>query len=136
MIAVDTNILVRYITNDDQEQGILAANLLDKYTGQEKSILINNIVLCELIWVLDRGYKYKKAEIIKTLKLLLSSIEFEFENHELAFLAVFKYETTDADFSDILIGIINSNLACSTTYSFDKKACRTKDFTLIDNIVE
>lgn len=81
MIAVDTNILVRYITNDDEEQGILAANLLDKYTGQEKSILINNIVLCELIWVLDRGYKYKKAEIIKTLKLLLSSIEFEFENH-------------------------------------------------------
>ena len=42
MIAVDTNILVRYITNDDQEQDILAANLLDKYTGQEKSILINN----------------------------------------------------------------------------------------------
>ena len=132
MIAVDTNILVRYITNDHKEQAILASKLLDKYTGQEKSILINNVVLCELVWVLDRGYKYKKTEIIKTLKLLLSSIEFEFENHELAFLAVFKYETTEADFSDILIGIINANLGGSTTYSFDKRACKTKDFTLIE----
>ena len=132
MIAVDTNILVRYITNDHKEQAILSNKLLDKYTGQEKSILINNVVLCELVWVLDRGYKYKKTEIIKTLKLLLSSIEFEFENHELAFLAVFKYETTEADFSDILIGIINANLGSSTTYSFDKRACKTKDFTLIE----
>lgn len=132
MIAVDTNILVRYITNDHKEQAILSSKLLDKYTGQEKSILINNVVLCELVWVLDRGYKYKKTEIIKTLKLLLSSIEFEFENHELAFLAVFKYETTEADFSDILIGIINANLGSSTTYSFDKRACKTKDFTLVE----
>lgn len=132
MIAVDTNILVRYITNDNQEQAILATELLEKYTGKEKSIFINNIVLCELVWVLDRGYKYKKTEIVKTLKLLLSSIEFEFENHELSFLAVFKYETSEADFSDILIGIINSNLGCHTTYSFDQKACKTKDFELLN----
>ena len=82
MIAVDTNILVRYITNDDKEQALLATTLLDSYIGKEKSIFINNIVLCELVWVLVRGYKYQKEDIIKTLKLLLSSIEFEFENHE------------------------------------------------------
>ena len=92
MIAVDTNVLVRYITNDDKEQALLATTLLDSYIGKEKSIFINNIVLCELVWVLVRGYKYQKEDIIKTLKLLLSSVEFEFENHELAFLAVIEYE--------------------------------------------
>lgn len=128
MIAVDTNILVRYITNDDEEQAILATKLLDKYKGQEKSIFINNIVLCELIWVLLRGYKYKKSEIVRTLKLLLTSIEFEFENQELSLRATFEYEKADADFSDILIGITNHHLECTPTFSFDKNALKSKYF--------
>ena len=98
MIAVDTNILVRYITNDDPEQSIVASELLNKYIGKEKSILINNIVLCELIWVLSKGYKYQKIDILKVLKLLVSSVEFAFENHEVTFLAMIEYEQADADF--------------------------------------
>ena len=128
MIAVDTNILVGYITNDDKEQALLATTLLDSYIGKEKSIFINNIVLCELVWVLVRGYKYQKEDIIKTLKLLLSSVEFEFENHELAFLAVIEYEKAEADFSDILIGLLNNYRNCSVTYSFDQKALKLKYF--------
>ena len=128
MIAVDTNVLVRYITNDDKEQALLSTTLLDSYIGKEKSIFINNIVLCELVWVLVRGYKYQKEDIIKTLKLLLSSIEFEFENHELAFLAVIEYEKAEADFSDILIGLLNRYRNCSVTYSFDQKALKLKYF--------
>lgn len=128
MIAVDTNILVRYITNDVKDQSILATKLLDSYIGKEKSVFINNIVLCELVWVLVRGYKYQKEQIIKTLKLLLSAIEFEFEHHELAFLAVIEYEKAEADFSDILIGLINHYRTCSTTYSFDQNALKLKYF--------
>ncbi|NBY35009.1 MAG: PIN domain-containing protein [Alphaproteobacteria bacterium] len=128
MIAVDTNVLVRYITNDDKEQALLATTLLDSYIGKEKSIFINNIVLCELVWVLVRGYKYQKEDIIKTLKLLLSSVEFEFENHELAFLAVIEYEKAEADFSDILIGLLNHYRNCKVTYSFDQKALKLKYF--------
>ena len=84
--------------------------------------------MCELVWVLVRGYKYQKEDIIKTLKLLLSSIEFEFENHELAFLAVIEYEKAEADFSDILIGLLNHYRNCSVTYSFDQKALKLKYF--------
>ena len=128
MIAVDTNVVVRYITNDDKDQSIMATRFLDSYIGKEKSIFINNIVLCELVWVLVRGYKYQKEQIIKTLKLLLSAIEFEFEHHELAFLAVIEYEKAEADFSDILIGLINHYRNCSTTYSFDQNALKLKYF--------
>ncbi len=128
MIAVDTNVLVRYITNDDEEQSMLASKLLDNYVGQEKSVFINNIVLCELIWVLAKGYKYRKEQVIKTLKLLLASIEFEFESHELAFLATIEYETAEADFSDILISLINHNTGCTATYSFDQNALKSKYF--------
>ncbi len=127
MIAIDTNVLVRYITNDDEEQSILATNLLEKYSEKEKSIFINNIVLCELVWVLLSGYKYKKVEIVRTLKLFLSSIELAFENYELAFLAVTEYENTAGDFSDILIGLINNHQGYQT-YSVDKQALKSKYF--------
>lgn len=129
MIAVDTNILVRYITGDDEKQSMIAAELLETYSNQEKSIFINNIVLCELIWVLTRGYKYKKSEIVKTLKLLLSAIEFEFESHKLTFLAAAEYERSDADFSDILIGLTNNFCGVKTTYSFDQNSLKLKYFT-------
>lgn len=128
MIAIDTNVLVRYITNDDDEQFTKASLLLDQYAGQEKSILINNIVLCEFIWVLTQGYKYSKPQIIQTLKLLLASAEFDFEHHEIVFLACIEYENSAADFSDMLIGVINDSYNCSATYSFDKNACKTKYF--------
>lgn len=75
-----------------------------------------------------RGYKYKKSDILKTLKLLLTSIEFEFENQELALRASFEYEKADADFSDILIGITNHHLGCNNTFSFDKSALKSKYF--------
>jgi predicted nucleic-acid-binding protein len=127
MIALDTNVLIRYITNDNEEQAKLAADLLEKYSGKEKSVFINNIVLCELVWVLSSGYKYKKVEIIQTLKLLLSSIELSFENYELAFLAVTEYENASGDFSDILIGLTNHHSGYKT-YSFDKQALKSKYF--------
>ena len=60
MIGIDTNILVRYLTKDDIEQAITASNLLEQYSGDESSVYINNIVLCEVIWVLESGYKYPK----------------------------------------------------------------------------
>ena len=63
MIAVDTNVLIRYITSEDKEQSIIATKLLDSYIGKEKAIFINNIVLCELVWVLVKGYKYQKEQI-------------------------------------------------------------------------
>lgn len=128
MLGVDTNVLVRYLTNDDKVQASLASELLEKYSGQENSIFINNIVLCELVWVLAGTYKYKKEEILKVLKTLVSSIEFCFENQRIAFLALIEFEKNSADFSDILISLINNDFECTETFSFDKKASKIKFF--------
>ena len=62
MIAIDTNILVRYITQDDLQQAEAAANLLAIYNNKPQSIFINNIVLCEFIWVLEKGYQLLPAK--------------------------------------------------------------------------
>lgn len=64
MIGIDTNILVRYVTGDEEVQSKKADDFLKQYIGQSASIFINNIVICELIWVLEKGYRYRKNQIV------------------------------------------------------------------------
>jgi predicted nucleic-acid-binding protein len=61
MIGIDPNILVRYLTQDDSEQAKIVEKTLNKYATSSQSIFINNIVICELIWVLERGIIIKKV---------------------------------------------------------------------------
>ena len=123
MIGIDTNILVRYLTNDDLGQCKKISEFFAKYKNTPRSIFINNIVICETVWVLDRGYKYSKEIIVNTLKLICRTPEFAFENHNLIMQSIIEYENNNAiDLSDIIISIFNKNIGCRATVSFDKKA--------------
>lgn len=122
MIGIDTNILVRYLTQDDIEQAKMAEALLDKYLTKPESVFINNIVMCELMWVLDRGYKYSKDQIIKVVRQILSTEEFAFENQKVLWLVLEQFEKKRLDFSDALIGHLNKNQGCESTFTFDKAA--------------
>ena len=92
MIGLDTNILIRYLTNDDKEQAKLASKVIEEYTSQSQSLFINNIVMCELVWVLTRGYKYKKDQIVSVLRHILRAIEFSFEDQSILWEALDEYE--------------------------------------------
>ena len=122
MIGIDTNILVRYLTQDDIEQAKTAEALLNKYLTKPKSVLVNNIVMCELIWVLDRGYKYSKDKIIDVVRHIISTEEFAFENQKVLWLALDQFEKKRLDFSDALIGQLNKHQGCEATFTFDKAA--------------
>ena len=131
MIAIDTNILVRHITQDDAEQSKKASDLIKKYAGVESSILINNVVLCEVVWVLESVYKFSKHQIIEVLKAILTSFEFCFEDYKILWQSVLEMEKSSADFSDILIGQINKSKNSISTYTFDKSASSLGYFTKI-----
>ena len=128
MIGIDTNILVRYLTQDDETQLMIASRIINQYEDKPESIFISNIVLCELIWVLERGYKYNKKEIVNALQAILSTIEFTFEYHEILWLCLSDYEKFTADFSDILLGKISKLHGCEYTVTFDSKAAALKGF--------
>ena len=132
MIAIDTNILVRYITQDDLQQAEAAENLLAIYNNKPQSIFINNIILCEFIWVLEKGYKYTQQQISSTIRIILSTEEFVFEYHNVLWLALEDYEHNKADFSDSLISKLNYNLGYKQTFSFDKSAIKNNLFTPCD----
>jgi len=132
MIGLDTNILIRYLTQDDKEQAALATKLIEEQTGIPHSIFINNIVLCELIWVLDRGYKYKKENIICVLRHIFSTEEFAFENQNILWEALDEFENNSLDFSDALIANINHTKGCKKSYTFDKEASLSRKFSLLE----
>ena len=68
MIGLDTNVLVRYLVQDDPTQTRQANALIDRAAAQETAMFINHVVMCELAWVLGRGYGYAKAALIDGIK--------------------------------------------------------------------
>lgn len=130
MIGIDTNILVRYLTQDDIEQAKIAEQVFDGYAASNHLLFINNIVICELIWVLEKGYKYSKLDIGSAIKQILSTKEFAFESQKLLWLALNQYIQNKLDFSDALIGEVNKEFGCSKTLTFDQAAMKADNFTM------
>ena len=94
--------------------------------------MVTNIVLCELVWVLQSGYKFSALEIEKTLNYILVTEEFSFENQSILRESLKECKKNTQDFSDILIGKINQlQYVCETTVTFDKKASSLKEFNLL-----
>jgi predicted nucleic-acid-binding protein len=131
VIGLDTNVLVRYIVRDDDEQTETAARLIETQCTHEKPGYISTIVLCELAWVLSRGYKYERQTIAAILRRILSVRELQVQDSEIAWQALNHFENGKADFADYLIGVSNRESKAIVTYTFDKIAAESDLFLLI-----
>jgi predicted nucleic-acid-binding protein len=129
MIGIDTNVLVRYLLQDDPVQGRKAARFIEKCTADEPGV-ISQIVLCELVWVLVRGYRYPRAQVALALEKILHTPQFAIEAHDEAWSAFLDYRAGD-DFADALIGRVNRRAGCAHTVTFDRQASRRADFVLL-----
>jgi len=129
MIGLDTNVVIRYLMQDDKKQFKIAESLIETTLNEKKSLHINLINLFEVVWVLSYHYKLKREEVNKFLSILLHAEQIEVENRQLALSAFQEYQNSQADFADCIIGLINQFLGCTTTYTFDKKAAKLSIFT-------
>jgi predicted nucleic-acid-binding protein len=133
MIGIDTNILIRYLVQDDEKQSGLASRLLEGMLNDKKQGLVGSVVLCELVWVLRRAYGYGKDQVVEVLRFLLSSTDLVVDRIDDAWRALREYESGSADFSDYYIGQMNRTLQAETTYTLDQKAGKGKHFTLLED---
>ena len=125
MIAIDTNVLVRYYVDDDHAQHKKAIRFID-----QNEVFVNNIVILESFWVLTSVYRLSKGrtgEIFDHLKRL-SNIHFE--NETVFARALMEYRDNDCDFADALVGLLNRDYGYDTV-SFDRKASKQLGFTLL-----
>ena len=91
MIGLDTNILVRYLTQDDPDQSKKASLEIEKGLAAGHMFFITDIVMCELVWVLESAYEYDHREIIPVLENILRTKQFRFENKDLLWKSLTAY---------------------------------------------
>ena len=119
MIGLDTNVLVRYLIQDDPAQALLATKLIEENCSKHSPGRLSLVVLCELVWVLSGAYRYPKKTIVDALAQLLITSELEVENEQVARLSLDAYKEGTAHYSDYVIGFSNKTSGCDVTYTFD-----------------
>lgn len=129
MIGLDTNVLVRYIVQDDPEQARAATRLVESACTEQSPGYISVVVLVELVWVLAAAYDYERDVIASVLGQILRTTEFTVEDGDLAWNALREFEEGNAGFADYLLARRNRSSGCSTTFTFDRKAAKGRHFT-------
>lgn len=130
MIALDTNVLLRFIVRDDDEQYRSAKRLVDRLTVEQPGFL-TTVVLVEMIWVLSSGYKATKGQLIEVLQRLLNSRELIFENRDAVTAATEDFVSRSVDFADALISHTAVLAGCTETVTFDRAAALNAGMRLL-----
>jgi predicted nucleic-acid-binding protein len=128
MLGVDTNLLVRLLVKDDSHQAATARNILSDLS---QKFVIQPIVLCELVWVLNAAYGYKKEDIVNVISNLMRVENFVILDKETVQSAIELYSSTNMDFADAYIGYANKNAGCLSSITFDKKAAQSNLYNLV-----
>jgi predicted nucleic-acid-binding protein len=133
MKGIDTNVLVRYILQDDAKQSHQATSFIEKECSVETPGFITGIILCELVWVLEKAYGYEAKNIALVLKYILETRQFHIHQSDIIWQAFQASVDENVSFADAYITKLNAHYACEYTITFDKKASRLKEFKLLTN---
>ncbi|MFM2099433.1 MAG: hypothetical protein RLZZ366_972 [Pseudomonadota bacterium] len=128
MIAVDTNILVRYLVQDDAAQGKIATHFLENELTATKQGFVTIVAVLELDWVLRTQYGFSPRIVSDTIQELMSSPNLAFENNDLVETALaFQH----GDLADNILHQTAHSSGCTKTVTFDKKFARLEGVELL-----
>lgn len=130
MIGLDTNVLVRYIMQDDAKQAAKATKLVERLSAQAPGF-ITIVSVVELVWVLSSSYDLAREQITQALDVILRSKQIVVDQAEHVVRALRAYSTGNADFADCLIERTAVTAGCAQTMTFDVAAAKTAGMTLI-----
>jgi len=129
--ALDTNILVRFLIQDDVNQANKVIQLFTKAEQNNETLYIPLLVVLEVIWVLQSAYSVSRQDIVLAISNLLQMQVFEFENQGTLRDFIISANKNSSDLSDLLISQSAFSVSCETTLTFDKKTSRFELFTLL-----
>jgi predicted nucleic-acid-binding protein len=119
MIGLDTNILVRLLTRDDEAQAQLARALFDAHADEDGALFVSDVVLAELVWTLERTYGLERTAIAETIGALLDNATLAFESRSILKQAHVLFLTEKAGFADCLIVAKAQATGCELFVTFD-----------------
>ncbi len=130
MIGLDTNVLVRYLAQDDARQSPLANRVVDAFDAKSPGF-VSIVALVETIWVLQDLYGRDRAAISSLIQALLETEGLIVQMSSLVWQALRGFDTGHADFADHLIERLGAAEGCASTLTFDKAAARDAGMRLL-----
>ena len=131
--GLDTNVLVRFLVQDDLEQGRAAKDLIATFT-EEKVGFVCREVLIELVWVLERAYDLQRVDIARALDGLLEARELVVEVPDRVAIALDRYRKGGPGFADQMIALAGQGTGCQETATFDRKASGLPGMWLLGSV--
>lgn len=128
MIGLDTNILVRYITQDDPAQSPKATEIFEKRLTSENPGFVSIVAMVETVWVLDRVYGVAANEIAAAVERLLQIDVLVVENEQEVFAGIVALRVGKGSFADGIIAALGASAGCLFTLTFDRDALRLPGF--------
>jgi predicted nucleic-acid-binding protein len=124
MTGLDTNVLVRFLAQDDAAQSARATRLIERELSEREPAFIGLVVLVETCWVLERLYGATAAELRETVRDLLDTRQFVIEKRTVVLRAVARLGDGSGDLADALIAEGAAEAGCARTVTFDKRGVR------------
>lgn len=130
MIGLDTNVLVRYIMQDDSKQSPLATRLVESLTAESPGF-VPLVAIVELAWVLSSAYELSRAQLVEAFEALLRTQELVVESGETVWKGLRLLQRSGGDFADCLIACSAQTAGCTKTLTFDRGAAKNGGMTLV-----
>ncbi len=130
MIALDTNVVVRFLVNDEVTQAEAARALIDTLSLEEPGFICRESII-EIVWVLERSYRFSREAIVHSLAIFLTSDSVVVEEGDDVLSACRMYEDGDADFADLMILQAAGRRGAIPLYTFDRRLSRLPTAALV-----
>jgi predicted nucleic-acid-binding protein len=124
MIGLDTNVLLRYLAQDDPKQSRRATEIIERGLTEEEPGFVSLVCVLEVVWVLKSLFKRSRQEIANDIEMLLAADTLEIQNEQEVYHAVVALRNGVGTFEDALIGALGVWRGCSATLTFDEGAAK------------
>jgi predicted nucleic-acid-binding protein len=131
MIGLDSNILIRYLVQDDPIQSLKATEIIERRLTEENPGFVSIVAMVETVWVLERAYGLAAREIAAAVERILQADVLVVEYEQEVFTAMIALKQGKGSFADAIIAALCTKAGCSRTLTFDRKALKLSGFELL-----
>ncbi len=131
MHGLDTNVLIRYLTQDDPVQSRKATEIVERRLTPERPGFVSLVTMVETVWVLESVYGLTNREVANTVERMLQADTLIIQNEQQVFTAMVALRRGWGAFADALVGALGDWAGCDSTLTFDRKAGRLAGFEVL-----
>jgi predicted nucleic-acid-binding protein len=128
VIGLDTNVIVRYLAQDDVRQAAIATRLIEGSLSAEARGFVSIVTLAEIVWVMSSNYRAARAAVADIVEGLLTAPQLAIEKADVIWRALRAFRDSKADFSDAVIVELGRDAGCTKTITFDRHAAAHPGF--------